>query len=89
MIRITISAEAYTAMAATLPGNVGIERQRAQNSDVYIWLDPGIVNRLKVTVRPARELQRRDHPRCDDWRRASSGRQQGTRQVAHDWRVSP
>jgi hypothetical protein len=87
MIRITISAEAYTAMAATLPGNVGIERQRAQNSDVYIWLDPGIVNRLKVTVRPARE--RRDHPRCDDWRRASSGRQQGTRQVAHDWRVSP
>jgi hypothetical protein len=89
MIRITISAEAYTAIAATLPGNVGIERQRAQNSDVYIWLDPGIVNRLKVTVRPARELQRRDHPRCDDWRRASSGRQQGTRQVAHDWRVSP
>ena len=88
MIRITISAEAYTAIAATLPGNVGIERQRAQNSDVYIWLDPGIVNRLKVTVRPARELQRRDHPRCDDWRRASSGRQQGTRQVAHDWRVS-
>ena len=56
MIRITISAEAYTAIAATLPGNVGIERQRAQNSDVYIWLDPGIVNRLKVTVRPAREL---------------------------------
>jgi len=28
MIRITISAEAYTAIAATLPGNVGIERQR-------------------------------------------------------------
>ena len=58
MIRITISAEAYTAIAATLPGDVGIERQRAQ-SDVYIWLDPGIVNRLKVTVRPTRELQRR------------------------------
>jgi hypothetical protein len=89
MIRITISAEAYTAIAATLPGNVGIEWQRAQNSDVYIWLDPGIVNRLKVTVRPARELQRRDHPHCEDWRRTSSGRQQGARQVAHDWRVSP
>jgi hypothetical protein len=43
MIRIAISAEAYTAIAATLPGNVGIERQRAQNSDVYVWLDPGIV----------------------------------------------
>jgi hypothetical protein len=52
MIRITISAEAYTFMAATLPANVGIERQRAQNGDVYIWLDPGIVNRLNALRRP-------------------------------------
>ena len=52
MIRITISTEAYTFMAATLPGNVGIERQRAQNGDVYIWLDPGIVNRLNALRRP-------------------------------------
>ena len=52
MIRTTISAEAYTAMAATLPGNVRIERERAQNGDVYIWLDPGVVNRLKALRGP-------------------------------------
>jgi hypothetical protein len=48
MIRITISAEAYTFMAATLPGNIGIERQRAQNGDVCIWLDPIVLAKLKA-----------------------------------------
>ena len=47
MIRLTISAEAYTFIAATLPGNVEIERQRAENGDVYIWLDPGVLAKLK------------------------------------------
>jgi hypothetical protein len=32
---------------APLPGNVEIERQRAENSDVYIWLDPGVLAKLK------------------------------------------
>jgi hypothetical protein len=34
MIRIAITAEAYAAIAGTLPGNVGVERARAENGDV-------------------------------------------------------
>ena len=52
MIRLTITPEAYEAIAATLPGNVGIERERAQNGDVCIWLDPGVVAKLKALRGP-------------------------------------
>ena len=34
MIPIAITAEAYAAIAGTLPGNVGVERARAENGDV-------------------------------------------------------
>ncbi len=40
MIRITISAAAFDAIAATLPSNVGVEQNRAPNGDYFIWLDP-------------------------------------------------
>ena len=33
MIRITISAAAFDAIAATLPSSVGVEAQRAFNGD--------------------------------------------------------
>jgi len=53
MIRITISAEAYAAIAASLPwGTVGVERERAQNGHIYIWLDPRVVNKLKALRGP-------------------------------------
>jgi hypothetical protein len=35
-----------------LPGNVGVERDRAENGAVSIWLDPGVVNRLKALRGP-------------------------------------
>jgi hypothetical protein len=36
----------YAAIAAALPGNVGVVRERAHNGDYFVWLDPGLVNRL-------------------------------------------
>jgi hypothetical protein len=45
VIRIAITRAAYAAIAATLPGSVGVERQRAPNGDYFIWLAPAVVNR--------------------------------------------
>jgi hypothetical protein len=36
----------------TLPGSVGIERERAEDGDIYIWLDPGVVAKLKALRGP-------------------------------------
>ena len=52
MIRISISAAAYAAIAATLPGSVGVEPQRASNGDYFVWLDPAVVNRLAAMRGP-------------------------------------
>jgi hypothetical protein len=46
MIRLAISPAAYAAIAATLPGSVGVEPHRAPNGDYFVWLDPAVVNRL-------------------------------------------
>jgi hypothetical protein len=40
------------AIAATLPGNVGVEPQRAPNGDYFIWLDRAVVNRLAAMRGP-------------------------------------
>ena len=48
MIRIAIRPEAYAAIAQALPSSVGIERERTQNGDIYIWLDPGVATKLKA-----------------------------------------
>jgi hypothetical protein len=34
------------------PGDVGVERERAENGAVFLWLDPGVVNRLKALREP-------------------------------------
>ena len=52
MIRLAISAAAYAAIAATLPGSVGVEAQRAPNGDYFIWLNPAVVNRLAAMRGP-------------------------------------
>ena len=52
MIRISITPAVYAAIAATLPGNVGVERERAPNGDYFVWLDPGLANRLAAMRRP-------------------------------------
>jgi hypothetical protein len=46
MIKIAITPEAYAAIAGTLSGNVGFERARAPNGDVYVWIDRTTVARL-------------------------------------------
>ena len=40
MIRIAITAQAFAAIAATLPlGSVGCENARTERSGVYLWLE--------------------------------------------------
>jgi hypothetical protein len=43
-----VSRQARSGVAGTLPGSVGVERERAENGDIYIWLDPGVVAMLKA-----------------------------------------
>jgi hypothetical protein len=52
VIRIAITPATYAAIAATLPGSVGVEPQRAPNGDCFVWLDPRLVNRLKALRGP-------------------------------------
>ena len=47
MVRLQISAAAFAAIVATLPGNVNVENKRAPNGDVYVWLDPATVAKLR------------------------------------------
>ena len=67
MIRIAITPAAYAAIAATLPGSVGVEPQRAPNGDYFIWLDPAVVNRLAAM----RGLARATATSSCGWRRSS------------------
>jgi len=52
MIRIAITPTACTAIASTLPGNVGVEPERAPDGDYHVWLDPAVVNRLRAMRGP-------------------------------------
>jgi hypothetical protein len=40
---------AYAAIAGSLPwGTVGVEPQRAESGDYFIWVAPGVVNKLRA-----------------------------------------
>ena len=53
MIRITITPAAFAAIAATLAlGTVAVEPERDEDGNVHIWLDPGILARLKALRGP-------------------------------------
>jgi hypothetical protein len=52
IIRITITADAFEAIATTLPSSVGVEARRASNGDYFIWLDPRFVDRLRAMRGP-------------------------------------
>jgi hypothetical protein len=53
MIRIAISQAAFDAIAATMPlGSVGYEAERTERGEVFIWLEEGEVNRLKMLRGP-------------------------------------
>ena len=61
MIRIAITAEAFEAIARTLPfGSMNFENKTDELGRRLIWLDPTVVNRLRAMRGPDRELQRRD-----------------------------
>jgi hypothetical protein len=49
MIKIAISVEAFEAIARTLPlGSVGYENETNELGERYVWLDHGVVNRLRA-----------------------------------------
>jgi hypothetical protein len=53
MIRITISAAADEAIAATLPfASVGVESEPDPKGERQIWLEPRVLDRLKAIRGP-------------------------------------
>jgi hypothetical protein len=53
MVRIAISVEAFEAIARTLPfGRVGYENEINERGERLIWLDHGVVSRLRAMRRP-------------------------------------
>jgi hypothetical protein len=53
VICIAISQAAFAAIAATLAlGTVAVEPERDEDGSVHIWLDPGILARLKALRGP-------------------------------------
>jgi hypothetical protein len=53
MIRIAVTAEAFDAIAATLPlGSIGFERHPADDGQRLVWLERSVVNRLRALRGP-------------------------------------
>jgi hypothetical protein len=53
MIRIAISAEAFEAIAATLPfGSMNYENKTNERGEKLIWLDHAVVARLRAMRGP-------------------------------------
>ena len=53
MIRIAITAEAFEAIARTLPlGSVGYENQINERGERLVWLEPNLVDRLRALRGP-------------------------------------
>ena len=48
MIRIAISQVAFEAIARTLPGSVSFENKINGRGERYVWLEPGVVPRLRL-----------------------------------------
>ena len=56
MIRIAITAEAFEAIAATLPlGSVGYEATRDAQGNCLVWLDEWTVNKLGALRGPGED----------------------------------
>jgi hypothetical protein len=55
VVRIAISAEAFEAIAQTLPlplGSVSYENARNEKGERYVWLDRKVVEHLRALRRP-------------------------------------
>ena len=60
MIRITITVEAFEAIAPTLPQAAWPTRTSFnERGECYVWLDPNVVNRLRAMRGPGESLRRR------------------------------
>jgi hypothetical protein len=55
MVRLAISQAAFDAIAESLPGNVGFENKRAPNGDVYVWIPPDVLAKLKALRGPGED----------------------------------
>jgi hypothetical protein len=56
MVKITITPEAFAALAATLPlGSVAVEPERAPDGGVGIWLDHSTVAKLRQMRGPGED----------------------------------
>ena len=57
MIRISITAAAYAAIANAMPlGSVGVDPEPGAEGERYVWLEPRFVDRAAGHARPWREL---------------------------------
>ena len=53
MIRIAITAEAFEAIAASMPlGSVGYENETNERGERLIWLEPHVVDKLRAMRGP-------------------------------------
>ncbi len=60
MIKIAILQAAFESIARTLPfGGVGYENAVNEKGERLIWLEPRVVDRLRLLRGPGGELQRR------------------------------
>jgi hypothetical protein len=60
IIKITISAQAFAALAATLPlGCITVEPERASDGSVGIWLDHATLAKLKAMRSPGEGIPTR------------------------------
>ncbi len=57
MVKLTISAQAFEAIAATLPfGSVAVEPERNPDGSVGIWLERRVVDKLNHLRQPHESL---------------------------------
>jgi hypothetical protein len=52
VIRIAISEANFEAIAKALPGSVSFENKTSAKGERYVWLEPGVVARLRVLRGP-------------------------------------
>jgi hypothetical protein len=56
MVRISISPQAFAAIASTMPlGSVGFENKRDENGDWFIWIPPDVLAKLNHLRGPGEE----------------------------------
>jgi hypothetical protein len=77
MVKITVSAQAFAAVASTLPlGSVAVESERAKDGEVGLWLDHATLAKLNHLREPDESYRASscdwrgivEHPPVGRWR---------------------